>query len=62
MTARFLIGGVIEVLVEWIHGEIEESVDEVIEHFTRLFTAAAYAAVSDPASNPEAPSSRSTGA
>jgi len=51
LTSRFLIGGVVEVLTEWIHGEVDASVDELIEHFTRLFTAAAYAAVSDPAAN-----------
>jgi AcrR family transcriptional regulator len=52
LTSRFLIGGVVEVLVDWIHGEVDASVDELIEHFTRLFTAAAYAAVADPAANP----------
>ena len=45
LTSRFLIGGVVEVLIEWIHGDVDASVDELIEHFTRLFTAAAYAAV-----------------
>jgi len=49
LTSRFLIGGVVEVLVDWIHGEVDVSVDDLIEHFTRLFTAAAYAAVADPA-------------
>ena len=53
LTSRFLIGGVVEILTEWIHGEVDASVDEVIEHFTRLFTAAASAAVSDPAPNAE---------
>jgi AcrR family transcriptional regulator len=48
LTSRFLIGGVVEVLVDWIHGEVDASVDDLIEHFTRLFTAAAYAAVADP--------------
>ncbi len=45
LTARFLIGGVVEVLLEWINGDLDASVDEVVEHFTTLFTAAAYAAV-----------------
>ncbi len=45
LTARSLMGGVVEVLVDWIHGEVDASVEEVVEHFTRLFTAAAYAAV-----------------
>jgi AcrR family transcriptional regulator len=45
LTARFLIGGVVEILLEWINGDLDASVDEVVEHFTALFTAAAYAAV-----------------
>jgi AcrR family transcriptional regulator len=51
LTARFLMGGVVEVLLEWINGDLNASVDEVVEHFTVLFTAAAYAAVArdDPA-------------
>ena len=44
LTARFLMGGVVEVLLEWISGDLDASVDEVVEHFTALFTAAAYAA------------------
>jgi AcrR family transcriptional regulator len=45
LTARFLMGGVVEVLLQWINGDLDASVDEVVEHFTVLFTAAAYAAV-----------------
>src|SRR5215468_2479353 len=37
-------GAVVEVLLEWISGDLDASVDEVVEHFTALFTAAAYAA------------------
>jgi AcrR family transcriptional regulator len=47
LTARSLMGGVVEVLVDWINGDVDASVEEVVEHFTRLFTAAAYAAVAD---------------
>jgi AcrR family transcriptional regulator len=51
LTARFLMGGVVEILLEWINGDLNATVDEVVEHFTALFTAAAYAAVArdDPA-------------
>ena len=49
LTARSLMGGVVEVLVDWINGDVDASVDEVVEHFTRLFTAAAGAAVMPPA-------------
>jgi AcrR family transcriptional regulator len=45
LTARFLMGGVVEVLLEWINGDLTAPVDEVVEHFTVLFTAAAYASV-----------------
>jgi len=49
LTARSLMGGVVEVLSDWINGDVHASVDEMVEHFTRLFTAAAYASVIDPA-------------
>ncbi len=45
LTARFLMGGVVEVLLEWINGDVSASPDEVVRHFTALFTAAAYASV-----------------
>jgi AcrR family transcriptional regulator len=45
LVARALIGGAVELLLAWIHGDLDHSVDEVVEHLTRLFTAAAYASV-----------------
>jgi AcrR family transcriptional regulator len=45
LTARFLMGGVVEVLLEWINGDLDVSPDEVVRHFTALFGAAAYASV-----------------
>jgi AcrR family transcriptional regulator len=45
LTARTLIGGVVEVLIDWINGDVDASVDEIVEHFTRLFTAVAVASV-----------------
>ncbi len=55
IITRFLIGGVVELLADWINGDLDASPDEVIDHFTALFTAAAYAAVADgpPARRPE---------
>lgn len=50
LTARTLIGGVVEVLIDWINGDVEASVDEIVEHFTRLFTAVAIASVAPDAS------------
>ncbi len=52
LTARSLMGGVVEALLDWINGDLDASVDEVVEHLTRLFTAAAYAAVFDPLEGP----------
>lgn len=45
LTARSLMGGVVEVLLDWINGDLDASADQVVEHFTVLFTAAALAAV-----------------
>jgi AcrR family transcriptional regulator len=45
LTARFLMGGVVEILLEWINGDLSASADEVVEHLTTLFTSAAHAAV-----------------
>jgi len=47
IVARFLMGGVVELLADWVNGDLDASVDEVVEHFTALFTAAAYAALAD---------------
>jgi hypothetical protein len=41
VTTRYLMGGVVELLLEWINGELDATADEVVEHFTALFTAAA---------------------
>jgi AcrR family transcriptional regulator len=47
ITARFLMGGIVELLADWINGDLDAPTDEVVDHFTALFTAAAYAAVAD---------------
>lgn len=47
ITTRFLIGGVVELLADWVNGDLDALVDEMVEHFTALFAAAAYAAVAD---------------
>jgi AcrR family transcriptional regulator len=52
LTARTLIGGVVEILIDWINGDVDATVEEIVEHFTRLFTATAAAAV-----EPETPAS-----
>jgi len=45
LTARSLIGAVVEVLLDWVNGDVDASVDEVVEHFTTLSTIVAFAAV-----------------
>ena len=57
LTARFLMGGVVEVLLEWINGDLDVPADEVVEHFTALFTAAAHASVArdEPSADRPAP-------
>jgi AcrR family transcriptional regulator len=47
LTARALMGAVVELQVDWVNGEVDASLDEIVEHFTRMFTAVAYAAVED---------------
>lgn len=49
LTTRSLIGGVVEILVDWINEDLDATADEIVEHFTRLFTAVTHAAV-EPAS------------
>jgi AcrR family transcriptional regulator len=45
LVARALIGGVVELLSDWIHDDLDASPDIVVEHLTRIFEAAAYAAI-----------------
>jgi hypothetical protein len=50
LTARFLMGGVVEILHDWISGDLDMSSEQVVEHFTAFFAAAAYAAIAPSAS------------
>ncbi|HTU79912.1 MAG TPA: TetR/AcrR family transcriptional regulator [Solirubrobacteraceae bacterium] len=45
LNARALIGASMEVLVDWIHGDVEASTEEIVEHLTRMYTAVAEASV-----------------
>jgi AcrR family transcriptional regulator len=45
IVTRFLMGGVVELLADWVNGDLDASADEVVEHFTTLFTASAYASL-----------------
>jgi AcrR family transcriptional regulator len=47
LTARSLMGAAMEVLVDWIHGDVAASPEEIVEHLTRLYTAVALASVAE---------------
>jgi AcrR family transcriptional regulator len=44
LAGRSVMGGVMDVLTDWINGDLDASVDEIVEHFTQLFVAVANAA------------------
>jgi AcrR family transcriptional regulator len=47
LIARALMGGVIDVLVDWINDELDHDRSAIVEHFTALFTAAAAVALDE---------------
>ncbi len=47
LTSRSLMAAVVDMQVDWLNGDVDASVDEIVEHFTRMFTAVAYATVRD---------------
>ena len=49
LTARSLMGAVLDLLVDWINGDLDATVEEIVDHFTRLFTAVVSAAVAEDA-------------
>jgi AcrR family transcriptional regulator len=51
LTSRALMGAVMDLQVDWIHGDIDASVEDIVEHLTKMFTAVAYASVRDPAAS-----------
>lgn len=58
LTARSLMGAVTEMTVDWINGDLDASVEEIIDHFIKLFTAVVQASVVDPLArrgNPSTP-------
>lgn len=48
LTARALIGAGMELLVDWIHGDVSASPEEIVEHLTKMYTAVALASVATP--------------
>jgi AcrR family transcriptional regulator len=45
LTARSLMGAVVEMLVDWINGDLDATVEEIVDFFTKLFAAVARAAI-----------------
>jgi len=48
LTARLLMGASIEMLVDWINGDVGASTEEIIDHLTTMYTAVAAASVIEP--------------
>jgi len=48
LTARSLMGASMELLVDWIHGDVDATPEQIIEHLTNLYTAVAEASIAQP--------------
>jgi AcrR family transcriptional regulator len=48
LTARLLMGASMEMLVDWINGDVDASTEEIIDHLTTMYTAVAEASVIEP--------------
>jgi AcrR family transcriptional regulator len=45
LTSRSLLGASMEVLVDWIHGDVDASREEIVEHLTKMYTVVADASI-----------------
>jgi AcrR family transcriptional regulator len=45
LTSRAMIGASMEILVDWINGDVDATREEIVEHLTRMYTAVADASV-----------------
>lgn len=48
LNARALMGAQMDLLVDWYNDDLDESVDQIVDHLARLFTAIAAASVAPP--------------
>jgi len=48
LNARALMGAQMDLLVDWYNDDLDESVDQIVDHLARLFTAVAAASVAPP--------------
>jgi AcrR family transcriptional regulator len=55
LTGRALMGGVVELLGDWVYGDVDASVPEIVDLFTRMFAAAAARAAERVATSAEGP-------
>ena len=47
LTARSLMAAVLDIQIDWINGDVDASAEELVDHFTKLFTAVAGASVAE---------------
>ena len=47
LTSRSLLGAVVVTLGDWVNGDVDASVEEIVDHFIKLFTAVAYASTAE---------------
>ena len=47
LTARLLMGASMEMLVDWINGDVDASTEAIIDHLTKMYTAVAAASVAE---------------
>jgi hypothetical protein len=45
LTARAMIGASMEILVDWINGDVDATREEIVEHLTKMYTAVAEVSV-----------------
>ncbi len=45
LTARLLMGASMEMLIDWINGDVDASTEEIVEHLTKMYTAVAQASI-----------------
>ncbi len=47
LTSRSLIGAVVEMQGDWVAGDVDASVEEIVDHFIKLFSAVIYASAAE---------------
>jgi len=55
LNARALMGASVELLGDWVHGELDASVDEIVEYLTELYTTATFSLMVKPRTRAKRP-------